>query len=80
MIVVNTHQAKTQLSALLRQIELHHEVIRLCRNGKPIADLVPIKKAIDPLKNHLSLSKGAVILYDPTSPLTEEEWPSGQSA
>lgn len=76
MIIVNTHEAKTQLSALLRRIELYHETVRLCRNGVPIADIVPVKKAVDPMKTHMSLRKGAKILYDPTEPLNEDEWPS----
>lgn len=75
MIVVNIHEAKTQLSALLRRIELYHETVRLCRNGVPIADIVPVKKAVDPLKTHTSLHKGAKILYNPTEPLSEDEWP-----
>ena len=75
MITVNIHEAKTQLSALLHRLETHHEIIRLCRNGKPIADIVPIEEGKDPLKMHSSLYKGAKILYDPTQPLSEEEWP-----
>lgn len=75
MITVNIHEAKTQLSALLHKIETDHETIRLCRNGKPIADIVPIEAGIHPLKMHSSLYKGAKILYDPTDPLTEDEWP-----
>lgn len=75
MITVNTHQAKTQLSSLLAQIEEHKEIVRVCRNGKPIADIVPIKKSpIDPLQSHVIL-QGVKIHYDPTTPLAEDEWP-----
>lgn len=63
MITVNTHEAKTNLSSLLAQIEENHETIRVCRNGKPIADIIPIKKALDPLKQHKKLM-GVKIKYD----------------
>lgn len=75
MITVNIHEAKTQLSALLHRLEKSHETIRLCRNGKAIADIVPIQEGNDPLKMHAILYKGAKILYDPTQPLSEDEWP-----
>ncbi len=76
MITVNTHQAKTKLSYLLAQIEEHNEIVRVCRNGKPIADIVPIKKsAINPLQQH-SILQGVKIHYDPIAPLTEDEWPT----
>ena len=76
MIIVNTHEAKTRLSFLLAQIEEHHEIIRVCRHGKPIADIVPIKKStVDPLQKHAIL-QGVKIHYDPVSPLTEDEWPT----
>lgn len=75
MITVNTHEAKSKLSYLLKQIEEHHETVRLCRNGRPIADIVPIENKIDPLQTHVSLKEGVRILYDPTEPLSEDEWP-----
>ncbi len=75
MITVNTHEAKTNLSSLLAQIEEHNETVRVCRNGKPIADIIPIRKGGDPLKQHKKLL-GVKIKYDPTEPLSEDEWPS----
>ena len=39
MAIVNIHQAKTQLSRLLVQVEAGDEVV-IARNGKPIARLV----------------------------------------
>jgi len=76
MIIVNTHEAKTRLSELLALIESKHETVRVCRHGKPIADIVPIHHAPkNPLKQHPQLSK-IKIKYDPTSPLSEDEWPS----
>lgn len=40
MTVVNTHQAKTQLSRLLLLVEEGEEVV-IARSGRPIARLVP---------------------------------------
>jgi prevent-host-death family protein len=40
MPVINTHQAKTQLSRLIDQAMLGEEVI-IARAGKPVARLVP---------------------------------------
>ena len=39
MTTVNVHQAKTQLSRLLAQVEAGEEVV-IARNGKPVARLV----------------------------------------
>jgi antitoxin (DNA-binding transcriptional repressor) of toxin-antitoxin stability system len=76
MITVNTHEAKTKLSYLLTQIEENNETVLVCRNGKPIAEIAPIKKAKNPLKQHKKLL-GVKINYDPTEPLSEDEWPTG---
>ena len=50
MTTVNVHQAKTQLSRLLQQVEAG-ETIVIARAGKPSAQLVPINahpKGINP--------------------------------
>jgi prevent-host-death family protein len=71
---VNVHEAKTNLSRLLAAVEKKKERVVICRNGKPVADLIPHKKAERDLTPHPVLSK-IEILYDPTEPLTEKEWP-----
>lgn len=38
--IVNTHEAKTRLSELIREVEEGGEVI-LARNGRPVVRLVP---------------------------------------
>ncbi len=43
MPVVNVHQAKTQLSRLLAQVEGGEEVV-IARNGKPVARLVGCRR------------------------------------
>ena len=70
---VNVHKAKTTLSALLAQVEKTWETIFICRNGKPVADLVPHKRkdriTPHPVMSHINIK------YDPTEPLTSDEWP-----
>lgn len=79
MIIVNTHEAKTRLSQLLVLIENNHETVRVCRHGKPIADIVPIQHTVkNPLKQHSHLSN-IKINYDPTAPLAEDEWPTEEN-
>jgi len=73
---VNTHEAKTKLSQIL--LEKKGKTFRICRNGVPVADLVPIqeeKHTKSRLRKHPVLSKGK-ILGDITSPLPPEDWGS----
>ena len=77
MITVNTHEAKSRLSALLAAVEDRGEVVLICRHGKPVAELRaahPRTGGPDPLQTHPELA--ATILYDPTEPASEDEWPS----
>lgn len=73
MITLNTHEAKTHLSAVLSRIERDGETVVICRNGKPIADLVPHRQGCrtepHPVMRKLTLH------YDPTEPLADDEWP-----
>lgn len=71
--IVNVHEAKTQLSALLAQIEKSGEPVLICRHGKPVADLVPHRKR-NRLKPHPVMGK-IHLHYDPAEPLAEDEWP-----
>ena len=77
MITVNTHEAKSRLSALLAAVEDQGEVVVICRHGKPVAELRATSSRTagpDPLQMHPELA--AKILYDPTEPASEDEWPS----
>ena len=71
---INVHDAKTRLSALLADVEAKGEKFLICRNGKPIADLIPHAKP-SRLTPHPVLRRIRV-RYDPTEPLTAEEWPA----
>ena len=61
MTTVNVHEAKTQLSKLLQQVEAG-ETIVIARAGKPSAQLVPINahpRGLKPpgaMRNRISIS------------------------
>lgn len=76
MKTVNIHEAKTHLSRLLQEIEQRGETFLICRNGVPVAELIPHAKR-DRTTPHPTLSKISV-LYDPTEDLTPEEWAEGE--
>ena len=70
MITVNVHEAKTNLSRLLAQVEAGEEVI-IARNGKPVARLAPVQKRGKP---QTDVFKGKFVLPDSFfDPLPEEE-------
>ena len=73
MKTLNIHEAKTNLSAILKEIEENGERVVICRNGKHIAD-ISAHRQVDRLKVHPELSN-IQINYDPTEPLSEDEWP-----
>lgn len=78
MIAVNIHQAKSTLSHLLMKVEEERVIITLCRHGTPVAQIVPINPQKNPLILHPEL-QGVKINYDPTLPLTADEWPEDES-
>jgi antitoxin (DNA-binding transcriptional repressor) of toxin-antitoxin stability system len=71
---VNTHQAKTQLSRLLADVENKGETIVLCRNGKPVAELRPFQSSRSPLRRNVRLAK-VKFREDPSLPLDPADWP-----
>ena len=70
MVIVNVHQAKTQLSRLLAQVEAGEEVV-VARRGTPVARLV----AFEPVgERHPDVLKGRVTIPDSFfDPLPKEE-------
>jgi antitoxin (DNA-binding transcriptional repressor) of toxin-antitoxin stability system len=73
MKTVNVHEAKTNFSSLLARLEANSERIVICRNGQPVADLVP-HRSVSRTKTHPVLSK-IRIKYDPVETVSESEWP-----
>jgi len=74
MQTVNLYEAKTHLSRLVAAVEEHGETVVLCRNGRPVADLVPHRRQAGRLEVDPSLA-GAHFLGDPVAPLPVEDWP-----
>lgn len=73
MKTVNVHEAKTNFSKLLTRVENSNESIIICRDGTPVADLVPHQRK-SRTRPHPDL-RSIKITYDPTEPLTADEWP-----
>ena len=73
MKTVNVHEAKTNFSSLLATVENSSESFVICRNGEPVADLVPHQR-MSRIKIHPVLGK-IKIGYDPVEPLSTDEWP-----
>ena len=75
MVTVNMHQAKTHLSALVRQA-LDGESVVICRDGDPMVFLQPVKSVLprDPLVPFPDLAC-LEVACDLTAPLDESEWP-----
>jgi len=70
---INVHDAKTQLSGLLAEIETKGTGFVICRNGEPVADLVPHRR---PVSMAADKKLGAFkICYDPVEELSAEDWP-----
>ena len=74
MITVNVHDAKTRLSALLAEVEERGTWVRICRNGKPVADLRPAATGRDPFARDPELGP-IEFIEDPVLPLRPEDWP-----
>lgn len=74
MKTVNVHEAKTGFSGLLAEIEQRGERIVICRNGKPVADLVP-HQGVDRSKADAKLGR-IKINFDPVEELAPEDWPA----
>ncbi len=67
---VNTHEAKTQLSRLLKRVALGEE-ITIATRGKPVARLVPVQKAASGRK--FGMFKGKFVVPDDfDGPLPDE--------
>jgi antitoxin (DNA-binding transcriptional repressor) of toxin-antitoxin stability system len=78
MITVNMHQAKTRLSQLVKAVEEHNQTVVLCRDGRPIAEIRRYANARRRVRSlapdprfYVEFAAG----YDPTEPLSSEEWP-----
>jgi len=71
MTRVNVQEAQTRLSELLRRVQTGERVL-ICKDGEPIADLIPHRRGdrltVDPFLSQV-VAEG-----DLTAPFTEGDW------
>ena len=82
MVTVNVHEAKTNLSRLLAQVEAGEDVV-IARNGKPVARLVRCTRPARRKRQPDVPSKGKFTVVPDSffDPLPEEELkPCGKAA
>jgi len=76
MVRVNMHEAKSRLSELVRAVEDSNEVVVLCRDGVEVAEIRRRSRrrtrnlTPDP-RFGVEFAQG----FDPTEPLSDDEWP-----
>ena len=80
MATVNVHEAKTQLSRLLAQVEAGEEVT-IARNGKPVARLVSCnprgKRQFGALKGNKAWEELSDLVLQPLPPDELAFWEGG---
>ena len=73
MTKLNIHEAKTHLSRYLKKVEAGEEIL-LCKNGEPVAKIVPFTDRKK--KRQLGFAKGLGSVPDSFfEPLTDEDLP-----
>ena len=70
MNTVSIHEAKANLSALIEQVRASDEPVVLCRYGKPVAEIAPLRRR---KRTRARPDLAATLIGDPTAP-TLEEW------
>ena len=77
MNMINSYEAKSKFSQLIREIVNTKGKIVICKNGKPVVDIVYHQSSEDPLEQDPGL-KGAKYLSDPCEGVSVEDWPEQQ--
>ncbi|MEN9358476.1 MAG: Antitoxin Phd YefM, type toxin-antitoxin system [Verrucomicrobiota bacterium] len=75
MIIVNTHEAKSRLSELIELVITGKEQVVICRNGKPLIDLVAHAEETDFRRDLIPEDRRLKLKGDLTAPLDNEAWP-----
>lgn len=71
MRIVNMHDAKTNLSRLVEDLESGRETeIAIARNGRTVARLIPIERS--PIERRLGIARGQFVLPDRIDALDKE--------
>lgn len=68
---VNIHEAKTHLSALIAQVERLGEKVTICRYGRPVAELVPVRQGS---RTQISPELSRITITGDLTAPTEAEW------
>lgn len=74
---INLYEAKTHLSEVIKQVQETGEPYTICKNNKPVADIIAHKEPetdFDPLEQDPGLKGSAVYTCDPLES-TEDLWP-----
>jgi prevent-host-death family protein len=74
MTKLNIFEAKTNLSRYLRRVQAG-ETITLCKNGEPVAQIIPLKPKKKKSGLGLAIDKILWISDDFDKPLTDAEFP-----
>lgn len=75
IIEVNIQDAATNLSSLVEAVQKNGTLVRIYRDGNPVADLRPTNHAENPLLQDARLSS-VRFNEDPMLPLGEDDWPT----
>jgi len=70
---LSINEAKSGFFSVLNEIEEKGEMFVICRNGKPIANLIPHSRKSRRLPH--PVMSAVRINYDPTEILSQDEWP-----
>ncbi|MBT3312722.1 MAG: type II toxin-antitoxin system prevent-host-death family antitoxin [Desulfobacteraceae bacterium] len=73
MKTLTINELESDISSMLMEIEENREIFVICRNGEPIADLIPHKRKTRRLPH--PVMSAVRINYDPTEMLSQDEWP-----
>ena len=71
MSQVSIHEAKTNLSALIAEVERLGEKVTICRYGRPVAELVPIRHGS---RTRVDPDLQPVAVNEDLTTSTEQEW------
>lgn len=75
IIEVTIQDAASKLASLIEKVRDNGTWVRICKDGKPLADLRPAASVANPLNQNDDLS-GVLFNEDPMSPLSGDDWPA----
>lgn len=73
MRTITINETESNFSAVLNEMEEKGEIFIICRNGRPVADLIPHTRKSRRIPH--PVMSAVRINYDPTETLSQDEWP-----